>query len=353
MRFNVEQNELVKAIERLRLAKTDEWIATMGAHEEGVIVLVSQNHVMSVSAIVPVSCMLNAAEHPVTLPLAALSRWVKNVSGEVNVEVDDNKVTFSVASATLPLFFVPDRLIVMPPLDAEPVEVGAEVWDAVKRVEWCASTDDSRPQLTCVVLDDGAVWATDSYRAALVELPGFDIQTTIPPTLGSVFKVIDADEFTSVTLDERSGLHLTDKGGRVVLSTVAAQPPTTKAIRGFVDRSNAMSELTLHRKDTLDALKHLKDVQGKQHQIVFVTESELRVRTDDELIATHAFQPIDRVGDVPDFAANLAFLIEALESFREDEVTLHVFGAVKPITMVEGDYRTCLMPVRATIEGPA
>lgn len=239
---------------------------------------------------------------------------------------------------------------------------------AVKQTSRAASSDDSRPVLTGVLLrqreDDGGLRlvSTDSYRLALRDLPGvqaFGDDREALVSGGALDEMVrllgDADE-VRVSLGDRVVQFEADVDiGWVQISSrlIAGDYPNFEPL--FPDES-AVNRLTVDRVEMLASVRRMR-LMGKE------TNAPLRIAaTGDSLELTVISQDVGGAsetieasfdGDPLNVAYNPQYLLDGLESLTSDTVTLSRVDELKPAVLSgdndqDGGYRYLLMPVRVT-----
>lgn len=238
-----------------------------------------------------------------------------------------------------------------------PVEGLAE---ALRQVTRAASSEDSRPILTGVLMAAEAqglrLVATDSYRLAVRDLRGVgvlsDDQRVLVPSraLNELMRLLGSNT-GEVAL--RLGAHDVTFGvGDVTLTTrlIEGEFPNYRALipSGYPNR------LIIGRDALLDAVRRVKllarDATTPVRIALRPNGVELTVITTDWGTAT---EDVDAKyeGAEMTVAFNPNYLIEGVEAISGDDVALDTLDALKPATLrpTEGDdYLYLLMPVRVS-----
>jgi DNA polymerase-3 subunit beta len=238
----------------------------------------------------------------------------------------------------------------------------AGLTDALRQVTRAASSEESRPILTGVLMaaEEGGLRlvATDSYRLAVRDLQGVGIlgegQKVLVPSraLNELLRLLgSAGADGSVSL--RLGAHDATFGvGSVTLTTrlIEGEFPNYKALIP----SSYPNRLTVGREALLDAVRRVKllarDATTPVRIALRPTGIELTVITTDWGTAT---EDVDAKyeGAEMTVAFNPNFLIEGVEAVSGDEVALDTLDALKPATLrpIDSDsYLYLLMPVRVS-----
>ena len=271
----------------------------------------------------------------------------------------------------------------------------ARLAEALRQVVRAASSEDSRPILTGVLMAAEAgglrLVATDSYRLAVRDLPGVgvlredqkvlvpsralaELQRLLSSAAGSHGGSVRAEPGESRRRRVRradaipSGPAPADTGPAVILrlgdhdATFELGPVqlTTRLIEGDFPNyrqlipSNYPNRLIVGREALLDAVRRVKLLVRDPTTPVRIALRpdgiELTVITQDWGQAT---EDVDAKyeGSEMTVAFNPAYLIDGVEAITSDEVQLETLDALKPATLkpTEGsDYLYLLMPVRVS-----
>ncbi len=229
---------------------------------------------------------------------------------------------------------------------------------ALKQVVRAASTDDSRPILTGVLVAAEAgglrLVATDSYRLAVCDIPGVSLlaegQSVLVPSraLSELQKLLGGGEAVAVQL-----------GGREASFTVGATRLTTRLIEGDFPNyrglipSNHPNRLTVDRAELLDALRRVR-LMAQESTPVRVSMQPDGI----ELVAIaqdvgEARESMDAnyVGQDLTVAFNPQYLVDGVEVTPGEQVVLETIDALKPalVRPVDNeDFLYLLMPVRVS-----
>ena len=236
---------------------------------------------------------------------------------------------------------------------------GLEFREALSQVVKSASSDDSRPILTGVLMtaeSEGQLRlvSTDSYRLSVRDLEGSSIlgehERVLVPSraLGELQRLIaDSDEVT---------LKLAEHYAQFVVGAVQL---TTRLIPGDFPNyhglipTNHPNCLTVNREQLLEVVRRVRLLAQDSTPVRLVMSSENL-----EVIAiTHdvgkANESMDAQYEGEDLtvAFNPGYLVDGIEASTGDEVTLHTADAVKPALLrSEGNesFLYLLMPVRVS-----
>ena len=236
---------------------------------------------------------------------------------------------------------------------------GSEFRDALGQVVRSASSDDSRPILTGVLMaSEGEgrlrLVSTDSYRLSVRDLEGSSIlgenQKVLVPSraLGELQRLItDSDQVT---------LKLAEHYAQFVVGSVQL---TTRLIPGDFPNyqglipANHPNRLTAGREQLLEVVRRVRLLAQDSTPVRLVmSEGNLEV-----IAITHDVGKANEsmgtryAGEDLTVAFNPAYLIDGIEAATGDEVTLETADAVKPALLRSvGDegFLYLLMPVRVS-----
>ena len=231
--------------------------------------------------------------------------------------------------------------------------------DALRQVVRAASTEDSRPILTGVLMaaeDTGLrLVSTDSYRLAVRDLAGLGILAADQKVLVPSRALTELGRLLagSGDVDLRLGQHdATFTAGRVAL--------TTRLIEGEFPNYRQLipasypNKLTVGREPLLDAVRRVKLLAREPTTPVRIALRpegiQLAVITADWGTASEEVDAKYEGAEMT-VAFNPAYLIDGIDAVPGDEVVLSTLDALKPATLTptEGDdYLYLLMPVRVS-----
>ena len=282
--------------------------------------------------------------------------------GAVGIEAGDDELRISSGRSHFAVRTHPaDDFPRLPAPSGDPVALpAAGLVDALRQVTRAASSEDSRPILTGVLItadEDGLrLVATDSYRLAVRDLPGVGLgelgkKVLVPSrALNELMRLLGSAS-GDVTL--RLGAHdATFEVGGVTLTTrlIEGEFPNYKTLipSGYPNR------LIVAREALLDAIRRVKllarDATTPVRIALRQNGIELTVITTDWGTATEDLDA-KYEGSEMTVAFNPTYLIEGVEAITGDEVLLDTLDALKPATLrpTEGeDYLYLLMPVRVS-----
>jgi DNA polymerase-3 subunit beta len=281
-------------------------------------------------------------------------------AGAVNVEVRDDEATLSLGRSEFSLRLMhADEFPRFEQPAGDAVTIKADRFaTALRQVVRAASSDDSRPILTGVLMAAEAgglrLVATDSYRLAVCDLPGEAVlgegQHVLVPSraLNELARLLGAGDAVTLRL-----------GARDASFTVGGVQLTTRLIEGDFPNyrglipSNHPNRVTIEREALLEALRRVRLLAQEATPVRLLMRAdsvELTAITQDvgnareELDATYAGQELT-------VAFNPQYLLDGVEVTPGEHITLETIDALKPALVRpvdSGDFLYLLMPVRVS-----
>ena len=270
---------------------------------------------------------------------------------DLDVSIRGGRSDFSIRTIAADEF--PD--LAEPGGQAVTLDAGSFV-SALKQVVKAASSDDSRPILTGVLLaseDAGLrLVATDSYRLAVRDLPGASVldagQKVLVPSraLNEVARLVDSADALTLRLGD-SDATFEIEGLRVTTRLIDGDFPN---YQGLIPEKNPNS-LVVNRDALFDAVKRVRLMAQES------TPVRLHMTSDGlELLAVtqdvgEAHETLDATYDGAELtvAFNAQFLLDGVEVSTTEDVRLETVDAQKPAVLRSGedqDFLYLLMPVR-------
>lgn len=280
--------------------------------------------------------------------------------GAIDVETDGDEARISGGRSNFRLHSIPADEFpnLVDPEGEQIVMQAADLAEGLKQVVRAASTDESRPILTGVMLAAEGhglrMVSTDSYRLAVRDLPGTaalrEGQTVLVPSraLNELARALADDTDVTLVLGERDAsfqvgpLHLTTR-------LIDGEFPN---YRGLIPTGQP-NRLHVDRQGLLDAVRRVR-LMARENSPVRLTMTkdllELRAVT---LDVGEASEQIDASYDGEELtvAFNPEYLVDGLEVTPGDEVSLETVDSLKPALIRpigSEDFLYLLMPVRVS-----
>jgi DNA polymerase-3 subunit beta len=295
------------------------------------------------------------------LPARLVSEIVRSLEpGAVHLAVDGDTAEISAGRSQFSLRLIPaDEFPRASEATAEPTGIAAkEFGQALRQVVPAASSDDSRPILTGVLLAGETTGvrlvATDSYRLSLRDLQGTAVlaagQHVLLPSraLGELARLLDRADEVSLRLGEREASF---EVGPVKLVTrvIEGDFPNYKTL---IPTSHP-NTLRVSREAMLDALRRVRLLARESTPVRLVMKPEV---TDLMAITQDIGQAQESLdcsyaGTELTVAFNPEYLIAGLDVCPGDEVELHSLDARNPAVLRSvgnPDFLYLIMPVRVS-----
>ncbi len=280
--------------------------------------------------------------------------------GAIDVETDGDEARISGGRSNFRLHAIPADEFpnLVDPVGEQVTLTAADLAEGLKQVVRAASTDESRPILTGVLLAaEGQglrMVSTDSYRLAVRDLPGTaalkEDQTVLVPSraLNELARALHDDEDVTLILGERDAsfqvgaLHLTTR-------LIEGEFPN---YRGLIPTAQP-NRLNVDRQALLDAVRRVR-LMARENSPVRLTmttdQLELRAVT---LDVGEASEQLDASyqGDELTVAFNPEYLVDGLEVTPGEQVSLETVDSLKPALLRpldSEDFLYLLMPVRVS-----
>lgn len=280
--------------------------------------------------------------------------------GAIEIETDGEDARISGGRSNFRLHTIPADEFpnLIDPAGEQVVLQSADLAEGLKQVVRAASTDESRPILTGVLLAaEGQglrMVSTDSYRLAVRDLPGTTAlaegQTVLVPSraLNELARALQDDTDVTLVLGERDAsfavgdLHLTTR-------LIEGEFPN---YRGLIPSAQP-NRLHVDRQALLDAVRRVR-LMARENSPVRLTMTqgllELRAVT---LDVGEASEQLDAEydGDELTVAFNPEYLVDGLEVTPGEQVSLETVDSLKPALIRpigSEDFLYLLMPVRVS-----
>jgi DNA polymerase-3 subunit beta len=230
--------------------------------------------------------------------------------------------------------------------------------DGLRQVVPAASSDESRPILTGVMLaaEGGGLRlvATDSYRLAVRDLPGSSVleesQSVLIPSraLQEVARMLTDGDDLEVVLGERDASFVVG-GVRLTTRLIEGEFP---AYRNLIPE-NHPNRVMVGRHALIEALRRVKLLarEGAPVRLTFETDLLRLVAISQDVGQANEELDAKYEGAELTVAFNPEFLLEGLEVTAGDEVALETVDSLRPALVrspESPDFLYLLMPVRVS-----
>ncbi len=295
------------------------------------------------------------------MPARLTTDIVKAVqAGAVSFEAEDESLTISAGRGEFSIRLISgDEFPSLSEVGADSVSLPSEqLAEALKQVVGAASSDESRPILTGVLLSaeaDGLrLAATDSFRLAMRDVTGVSLlaegQSVLIPSraLGELNRILGQGDKVELSLGERDASFVVGDV-RLVTRLIEGDFPN---VAGLIPASHT-NRLTVNRGDFMDALRRVKLLARESTPIrLEIVDGKIDLVAVTQDVGT-ARESVEATYDGSDLtvAFNPDFLMEGVDVAGGDEVTLHTIDELKPAVLrgMEGDsFLYLIMPVRVS-----
>lgn len=280
--------------------------------------------------------------------------------GAVSFAAEDESLSISAGRSEFSIRLISgDEFPQIDELGSDSVSLGSDqLAEALKQVVPAASSDDSRPILTGVLLaaESGGLRlvATDSFRLSMRDIPEASVledgQSVLIPSraLGELNRILGQGETVELKLGEREA-SFTVGDVRLVTRLIEGEFPN---YRGLIPDSHP-NLLTIARQDLLDALRRVKLLARESTPIrleIGAGGVELVAITQDVGTARESIES-DYDGSDLTVAFNPDFLLEGIEVTPGEKITLATIDELKPAvvrSIDSDDFLYLIMPVRVS-----
>ena len=303
-----------------------------------------------------------AEEGSITVPARLMQDFISSLpSGTIELELDDTKLHISTSQYdSVVNGIVADDFPVMPAINGGKSWTinGAVLKKGLQQIVFVASTDESRPVLTGVLLHtlDGHLFlaATDSYRLAEKDLgPNKeDVSLLIPATaLHDLLRVLgDYDGEVQVVHDEQQVLFQVGDIELVARLVEGKYPDYRKLIP-----QSFSTEVKLKRPDFVNATKvsslFARESAGSVTINVDADEQALSIRSIASQLGENTAKVSGKVVGGGSITLNSRYLLDALQVLSGDEITFSFNGKLEPTLLRdstdEGNYVHIIMPLKS------
>lgn len=348
--LTVDRQAFTRALKTVQpaVAKTSNFPALYGIH------LQTHDDVLRVTASnldVTITTTLACTPGPfdVTAAASTLSRIVgAGRGGDLTLTADDGTLRIT-AGVQASMRTIADGFPDVADLGADAVEaqLTAEDMESVARVAHAASLDQTRPLLTGVHFTAGHVEATDSYRLARATISdGLPEMLVTPDVMRSVLDHAVAP--VDVRCDGKRAQFTSGATTWItqMIPTEQPYPDTTRLLDSIADKLTASVTVSaLDLIDVLDRIKSLGTVDARSPAILAATDGLLTARRTVTDVGDIA-DVIAADGDMGEMRLHPAYLADAVEHARCDEVTLRTVDPMRPLLIETDGYVAACMPVR-------
>ncbi len=267
------------------------------------------------------------------MPEGSVKLWIDGTQLIVKSGRSRYKLPTSMASDMPPVPSAPDGMVQVS---------GATLLRRLSAVGPAMSTDESRPHIACVMLDDTVAVGTDGHRLHKVEGGALCFSAMLPPKGVSLLtKLAKAGDLEVGVGSDR----LFARQGDHVITTQLVDdvfPPYAKVIPA-PDAATAVYQVP--RQPLTDALKRLGYVSDGVRFRAVAGAVELACEDVDTGVGSESVD-CDATEETPWIGINAKYLLAALTAAGGDEVTVRTAEPLDPVVVTGDGFVGVTMPMR-------
>lgn len=300
-------------------------------------------------------------EGSITVPARLMQDFVSSLpEGVIELDLQDTKLHVSTEKyKSVVNGIIADDFPVMPAMsDGVTWKIGGQEFKrALQQVVFAASSDETRPALTGVLLQthDGklAMAATDSYRLAerILGKQEIDIKLLIPASsMQDLLRVLgDNDDEITIKHDEQQVLFKVGDIELVTRQVDASYPDYRKLIP-----KNFTTSAQLKKPDLVNVTKvsslFARESAGSVTIAVDEKENQLSIRSVASQLGENTASADAKASGSGSITLNSRYLLDALNVLNGDEVEFSFNGKLEPTMIVDPnnkDYKHIVMPLKS------
>ncbi len=302
-----------------------------------------------------------AEEGSITVPARLMQEFVSSLPEEIiNLELDGNKLHVSTNKYNSVVNGVmADDFPVMPAIKAgKSWSVNAVAFKkAMQQVVFAASSDETRPVLTGVLLKTTdknlAMAATDSYRLAEKQLGKVkeDVEMLVPASaLQDLLRVIgDDDEEIQITHDGQQVLFKLSDIELVTRQVDGKYPEYEKLIPSSFAVSARLKKADLVSVTKVSSL-FARESAGSVTIVVDESNQTLSIKSVASQLGENTASAEAKIKGTGSITLNSRYLLDALNALTGDEVEFGFNGKLEPTLLTDpnnADYKHIVMPLKS------
>lgn len=364
MKLQVTQENLTKALSSVARVASSRGTLPILAN---VLIKTSKNR-LSLSATnldIAITHYIGAkvsGEGAITVPARLMQDFVSSLpEGVINLDLEGTKLHITTDQyQSIVNGIVADDFPVMPVMQAgSAIKVSSQALKrALQQVVFAASTDETRPILTGVLIKASSgklvMAATDSYRLAEKQLgtEKQQLQLLIPASsLNDLLRISgDGDEVVTITYNEQQVLFQVGEVELVTRLLEGTYPDYQKLIPASFETS-----VQLKRADLVNVAKvsslFARESAGSVKIDIEPDKKQLSIRSvASQLGENTASAKASKIKGGGSITLNSRYLLDALNAMSGEEVTFGFNGKVEPTLLQDPenpDYRHVIMPLKS------
>ena len=300
-------------------------------------------------------------EGSITVPARLMQDFVGSLpEGVINLELDETKLHVTTEQyKSVVNGIIADDFPVMPAISEGKTWTlnGSVLKKGLQQVVFAASSDETRPVLTGVLLQTNAgklnMAATDSYRLAEKHLSNNkeQVQLLIPASaMQDLLRVLgDNDDEVKVTHDD---LQILFQVGDVELVTRLVEGKYPDYHKLIPEKFTTMA--TLKRADFVNVTKvsslFARESAGSVNIDIDEASGQLSIRSVASQLGENTAIATAKVAGSGSITLNSRYLLDGLNAFSSDEITLGFNGKLEPTLLSDpsnDEYRHVIMPLKS------
>ncbi|HEY1835938.1 MAG TPA: DNA polymerase III subunit beta [Candidatus Saccharimonadales bacterium] len=300
-------------------------------------------------------------EGSVTVPARLMQDFVSSLpAGVIDLELDENKLHITTDQyKSVVNGIAADDFPVMPAIESGTswTIVGSVLKKSLQQVAMAASTDESRPVLTGVLMQtiDGKLYmaATDSYRLAEKNLGANkqNVQLLVPVSaMQDLLRIVsDYDEDVKVTHDDQQVLFQVGDVDLVARLIDGKYPDYRKLIPQKFE-----VETTVKRADLLNVTKvsslFARESAGSVTIKVDEKSQSLSIHSIASQLGENTASAGGKIAGSGEITLNSRYLLDALHAFAGEDVSFCFNGKLEPTLLKDpasDDYAHIIMPLKS------
>ncbi len=301
-------------------------------------------------------------EGSITVPARLMQDFVSSLpDGVIDLKLEDTKLHITTDKYnSIVNGVVADDFPVMPAIESgETIQIpSSQLRQTLQQVVFAASSDESRPVLTGLLLRGGGsalhVAATDSYRLAEKTLKiklKQDVNLLIPATaMQDLLRILgDSDDEVTITYDDQQVLFQVADVELVARLLEGNYPDYQKLIPAKFEVSAKLKRAELVNVTKVSSL-FARESAGSITIQVDETDKQLSIHSVASQLGENTANAAAVVSGTGSITLNSRYLLDALNAIGDDEVEFAFNGKLEPIVVRAAsgsDYTHVIMPLKS------
>lgn len=282
-----------------------------------------------------------------------LKTILKKFSGLINISIDDNKITFADSKKSIKkVYKKADKTnFIKKSGNANNYKVDSVfTHELLKHIPF-ASVNDVRPVLNSININGNMIVSTDSYRAALTELQGLNIEEklNIPVEVVKLISAMktDIEQINVYNQNDSYVVELIGSGFKLTTSCIDGVFPDIKRIIPSEFKTN----LLINHKDFMENQEaaNVFKFENKHITKMIAKHDNITIESHDEENQFESIIDGSFTGEEVNFAYDGKYMLDVLKSVEvEKTLLIKINSPVRPFIIDDNSNTTYLLcPVRA------